>query len=314
MQSKVIIVGSGPAAYNAALYISELRPILFEGGYIGNNGPGGQLTTTTAVDNYPGFPHGTDGFTIVEHMKSQAISREVRVLQDTVVGVRREGGVFVVATDAGAEYRTEALVVATGASARRLLVPGTGDGEFWQKGVSSCAVCDGFAYRGKKVCVVGGGDAAMEEALYLAGIAAKVFLIHRRNAFRARADMVEKVRSMDNIEIITPYVLESAHGEEVLQRIVIRNSEDGRRMELELDGVFFGIGHDPNTGFLKGLDVELDQSGYIVTRDHVYTSVPGLFACGDVSDKKYRQAVTAAASGAIAGIKVKEYLQLNKAT
>lgn len=304
---KVVIIGSGPAAYNAALYTMSRSPLLFEGGYIGNNGPGGQLTTTTAVDNYPGFPDGIEGPRLTSLMKDHAVSQGLRVAKETVLDIRKEDGVFVVVSEKG-EYRAEAVIVATGASARRLLVPGTGDDEFWQRGVSSCAVCDGFIYMDKITCVIGGGDAALEEALYLSGIAKKVYIIHRRNGFRARNDMVERAKAAENIEIMTPYVLERALGTKKVEEISIRNVETGEVKTIPMNGVFFGIGHDPNTSFLKSINVDLDPNGYVVVKDEACTSIPGLFAAGDVCDKRYRQAVTAAASGAISGMKAMEFL------
>ncbi|AFM97841.1 thioredoxin reductase [Encephalitozoon hellem ATCC 50504] len=304
---KIVIIGSGPAAYNAALYAMSKNPLLFEGGYIGNNGPGGQLTTTTAVDNYPGFPDGVEGPILTGLMKEHAVSQGLRVAKETISDVRKEGEMFVVVSEKG-EYRAEAVIVATGASARRLFVPGTGDDEFWQKGVSSCAVCDGFIYMNKIVCVVGGGDAAMEEALYLSRIAKKVYIIHRRSEFRARSDMVERAKATENIEIMTPYVLDRVSGTKKVEEISVRNVETGEMEVIPMNGVFFGIGHDPNTSFLKSINVELDPNGYVVVKDEVCTSIPGLFAAGDVCDRKYRQAVTAAASGAISGMKAVEFL------
>ncbi|KAM0671452.1 thioredoxin reductase [Ordospora colligata] len=306
----IIIIGSGPAAYSAALYTMDRKPVLYEGRLVGNNGPGGQLTTTTAVDNYPGFPDGTNGPRMMELMKEQALSRGLRIVEETVSEIRRIGDEFIVVSEFGEERLTRSVIVATGASARRLFVTGTGDDEFWQRGVSSCAVCDGFAYVNKVVCVIGGGDAAMEEALYLASIAKKVYVIHRRNEFRARWDMVEKARKAKNVEFLIPYVLERVSGTSVVERIHIRNTQTGEENSMEMDGVFFGIGHDPNTGFLSGSGVELEEDGYIATRDGVFTSVKGIFAAGDVCDKKYRQAVTAACSGAESGIRVNEYLDM----
>ncbi|KAL7346270.1 thioredoxin reductase [Encephalitozoon intestinalis] len=307
----IVIIGSGPAAYNAALYTMRGNPLLFEGGYIGNNGPGGQLTTTTSVDNYPGFPGGIEGPELTQLMKEHAVSRGLRVVKETVSDVRKEDEWFVVSSEKG-EKKARIVIVATGASARRLFVPGTGDDEFWQKGVSSCAVCDGFIYVNKVTCVIGGGDAAMEEGLYLSNIAKKVYIIHRRNEFCARSDMIEKARNTENIEIMTPYVLERAEGTNKIKEIVVRNTETGETKTIPMDGVFFGIGHDPNTSFLKSVNVDLDSNGYIVVKDDACTSVPGLFAAGDVCDRKYRQAVTAAASGAICGIKAMEFLDKNK--
>lgn len=307
MAEEIIIIGSGPAAYNASLYAAEKSPLVFEGGYIGNNGPGGQLTTTTSVDNYPGFPEGTNGPDLVALMREQAVGRGVRMQAETVSDVHRDGCEFVVETESG-KYRARSVIVATGASARRLLVPGTHDNEFWQRGVSSCAVCDGFIYVDKTTCVIGGGDSALEEALYLARITRKVYLFHRQGEFRARSDLVAKARRTANIEIMTPFILISALGKKKVEEISIQNVVTKEISIIPMDGIFFGIGHDPNTSFLRSTDVELDIEGYIVADDGV-TSVPGLFAGGDVCDKRYRQAVTAAASGAVSAIKALEYLE-----
>lgn len=304
---QVVIVGSGPAAYSAALYASQRKPLLFEGEFTEGIGPGGQLTTTTDVDNYPGFPSGTQGPALMEVMRKQALSEGVRIVAKNVVKVARDGDLFII-EDSKTAYRSRSVIIATGASAKRLYVPGTRDGEFWQRGISACAVCDGAIFRNKTVAVIGGGDSAMEEVLYLSKIASKAYLIHRRHGFRAREDKLAKVRSTPNIEIITPAELVAAHGNDVLESIELVDNETGETFKLEVDGLFFGIGHNPNTGFLEGL-VEVNGNGYIVTDENMHTSMKGLFACGDVQDYYYRQAVTAAASGCVAALECLKYLE-----
>lgn len=302
----IFIIGSGPAAYAAAMTVLKHRPVLFEGEIVGDIGPGGQLTTTTNVDNYPGFPRGVQGPDLMKQMKDQAIKNGVRIVSKTVTKVYKEGGVFMVHTDESNHF-ARCAIIATGASAKRLRVPGTRDGEFWQKGISACAVCDGFFFSGMDVAVIGGGDSAMEEALYMSNIARKVYLIHRRLEFRARKDKLDRITSLENVEMMVPYVLVSAHGDEFLKHIRLKNHETGEETDLHVDGLFFAIGHVPNTKFLDG-SVELDEAGYIRANRRMHTSVEGLFACGDVQDSVYRQAVTAAASGYIAGVEGCKYI------
>lgn len=301
----VIIIGSGPAAYSAAMQIKDLKPILFEGEIVGDIGPGGQLTTTTKVDNYPGFPHGTEGPELMDQMRDQAISMGIRIVSKNVESVSKIEKIFFV-KDKENEYKSNSVIIATGASAKRLYAPGTGEDGFWQKGISACAVCDGFFFRNKVVAIIGGGDSAMEETLYMSNIASKVYLIHRRTGFRARADKLEQVKSRKNIEIITPSELVSAHGDSVLRFLRLVNPENNQEFDLKVDGLFFAIGHVPNVKFL-GKMVEF-ENGYVKTDKFMKTSVEGMFACGDVQDYHYRQAVTAAASGCIAGKSCIEYL------
>lgn len=310
----VVIVGSGPAAYSCAIYLKKHRPVLVEGGYIGNNGPGGQLTTTTLVDNYPGFPDGISGPDLVDLMAKHAAATTV---SETVQSLRRistedsaeesaRRPLFEVRTEEGTLY-ARAVVIASGSAAKRLYVPGTGDDEFWMRGISACAVCDGWAYRDKVCCVIGGGDSAMEETKYLAGIARLVYLVHRRDTFRARADMLEKVERLANVKIIRSHVLVRAKGRDRLESLLLKSTKnEADEMVVEVDGLFFGIGHTPNTSFLEG--VELDNDGYVVTNAAMETSLDGVFACGDVQDKKYRQANTAAGTGCIAALSVAAYL------
>lgn len=303
----VVVIGSGPAAYTAALFASSKSPLLFEGEFNEEIGPGGQLTTTTDVDNYPGFPHGTNGPELMNIMRKQADDAGIRIITQKVVRIEKINGIFVVVDSTEKQYKTRSVIVATGASARRLNSPGTNDGEFWQKGISACAVCDGYFFRNKTVALIGGGDSAMEETIYMSNIAKKVYVIHRRNEFRAREDKQSEIRRRENIEILTPYELLRAEGDERLRNIVILNKESGEKVKLAVDGLFFAIGHVPNTEFLNGI-VELDNNKYIKTNEKMKTSVDGIFACGDVQDNQYKQAVTAAASGCIAGKECLKYL------
>eukprot|EP00866_Antonospora_locustae_P001496 jgi/Antlo1/1496/536 len=306
-----IIVGSGPAAYSCAVRLKGLCTTqLIEGGYIGGNGPGGQLTTTTLVDNYPGFPEGISGPDLVALMAEHA---GIHTISETAASVSilqnesgTEGPIFEIRTEKNA-YRARCVVIATGAAAKRLNVPGTGENEFWMRGISACAVCDGWAYRDKVCCVIGGGDSAMEETKYLAGIARFVYLVHRREKFRARADMVGKVERLGNVKILKNYVLVRAEGTNLLERVVLKCTVDESEKILDVDGLFFGIGHVPNSALVKGV-VDLDEDGYVITTPQMETSVPGIFACGDVQDKKIRQANTAAASGCVAALSALKYL------
>ncbi|KAG0438215.1 Thioredoxin reductase 2 [Dictyocoela muelleri] len=324
----IAIVGSGPAAYSAVLYSYPNKILLFEGKIIGNNGPGGQLTTTTNVDNYPGFPNRISGPALVKSMQNHVKDKCV-VVSETVQHVQKisinnseiesmsnsmentsmtnsSKELFLIHAGNNA-YKALTVIIATGAQARRLFVEGTRDNEFWQRGISACAVCDGWAYKDMTVSVLGGGDTAMEETQYLAGIAKKVYLIHRRNQFRSRDDLLQKVKNLSNVEIMTPFTLVSAHGNEFLESIKLINTENGEIKELKTDGFFFAIGHDPNSQMVD--EKICDDSKYIETKNGGVTEVEGLFACGDVQDKKYCQAITAAASGCEAAISACSYLR-----
>lgn len=304
----LIIIGSGPAAYSACLYSQHLNPILFEGSYKDTMSPGGQLMTTTDVDNYPGFPNGVQGPALMEKMKSQ-IKTSIRDEFITKISKSQtDNNVFEVQTENGEMLYTKAIIIATGAQARRLHVPGTDT--YWQKGISACAVCDGWAFVKKTVVVIGGGDTAMEEAKHLANIADKVILIHRNDKFKARKDMLERVKKTANVEIKIPYTLECVKGDnETMNCAYFRNKETKELIKIEADGLFFAIGHNPNTNFFGKDLIKLDNDGYIMTDEKCKTSCDGIYACGDVQDKKYRQAVTAAGTGCIAGIAVSNYLK-----
>ncbi len=300
----VIIIGSGPAAYTCAIYLKGRSVLLIEGGYVGNNGPGGQLTTTTTVDNYPCFPDGISGPDLVDLMVEHAA---VATVSETASALtwrdNDDARVFEVVTEKGV-HRARCVVIATGSAAKRLYVPGTHDNEFWNRGVSSCAVCDGWAFRDKVCCVIGGGDSAMEETTYIASIARAVYLVHRSEAFRARADMFARVQRLKNVTILTCRELVRATGTDKLEAIVLASTAGEEEIVIAVDGLFFGIGHVPNTSFLTEIDL---SEGHVVTNAKMETSVRGVFACGDVQDKKYRQANTAAATGCIAALTAIDY-------
>ena len=301
---KCMIIGGGPAGYTAAIYASRasLSPVLYEG-----MEPGGQLMTTTVVENYPGFPEGVEAYPLMDGMKKQAARFGADIRRGTVVEADLSARPFRLKTDNGTEIETEALIIATGATARYLGLPS--EAEYRGRGVSACATCDGFFYRKKTVAVVGGGDTACEEATYLAGLCKKVYMIVRRDVLRASDAMQEKVRSMENIEILwncnTQEVL--GDGEKVTGVRLLR--KDGTVFDVELDGFFLAIGHHPVTEVFSRW-IETDAEGYIVTEGKSSrTNVEGVFAAGDVQDPRYRQAITAAASGCKAALDAERFLK-----
>lgn len=305
----VAIIGSGPAGYTAAIYAARanLEPVMFEGFY---SGPaGGQLMTTTDVENYPGFPDGISGPRLMEEFKKQAERFGTQCITEDVKSVEHSKETFLVK---GSKTHVEAtaVIIATGATANRLDVPGTKEGEFWQRGVSACAVCDGAMpiFRDKHLFVIGGGDTAMEEALFLTKYAKKVFIVHRRNEFRASKVMSDRVLKHPQIEVIWGHELQKVEGDTVVQSVTLKKASGTEIQKREAGGVFFAIGHTPNVGFIKHL-VPLTEQGYIdVEKGSTRTSIPGLFACGDVQDHRYRQAVTAAGSGCMAALDAEQYL------
>ena len=301
---KCMIIGGGPAGYTAAIYASRasLSPVLYEG-----MEPGGQLMTTTVVENYPGFPEGVEAYPLMEGMKKQAARFGADIRRGTVVEADLSARPFRLKIDSGTEIEAEALIIATGATARYLGLPS--EAAYRGRGVSACATCDGFFYRRKTVAVVGGGDTACEEATYLAGLCKKVYMIVRRDVLRASEAMQEKVRAMENIEILwncnTQEVL--GDGEKVMGVRLLRR--DGTVFDVELDGFFLAIGHHPVTEVFSRW-IATDAEGYIVTEGKSSrTSVEGVFAAGDVQDPRYRQAITAAASGCKAALDAERFLK-----
>ena len=304
---KVLIIGSGPAGYTAAIYASRaaLSPVLYEG-----MEPGGQLTTTTLVENYPGFAEGVDANSLMDQMKRQAQRFGADVRRGAIVSIDLGSRPFHATDERGNELEAETVIIATGATARYLGLPS--EKKFRGLGVSACATCDGFFYRGKDVAVVGGGDSACEEATYLAGLCRKVYMIVRRDVFRASKAMQDRVFATPNIEILwncnTQEVLGDASG--VTGARLLR--KDGEVFDIKVDGFFLGIGHLPNSELFSKW-VETDDNGYIVTEGKTsQTCVPGVFAAGDVQDARYRQAVTAAASGCRAALDVEKFLLENR--
>jgi len=303
---KVLIVGSGPAGMTAAIYAARanLNPVLYEGLQ-----PGGQLTTTTEIENFPGYPEGITGPDMMEDLKKQA----ERFGTDVRFGVATEADLsqrpFKITIDGSKVIETEALIIATGATAKYLGLPD--EKKYAGSGVSACATCDGFFYRGKNVAVVGGGDTACEEALYLAGLAKKVYMIVRRDELRASKVMQQRVMNTDNIEILWKHQTKGLYGDGVVEgAILVKNlgEPDEEEVRIPIDGFFLAIGHKPNSDIFKEY-IDTDEVGYIKTETGTSkTNVPGVFACGDVMDPIYRQAVTAAGSGCKAAIDAERWL------
>lgn len=306
--ARVIILGSGPAGYSAAVYAARanLKPLLITGLQAG-----GQLTTTTEVDNWPGDPHGLTGPALMQRMQEHAERFETEIVFDHIHGVDLAGKPFVLKGDSGT-YTADALIIATGASARYLGLPS--EERFMGKGVSACATCDGFFYRNREVAVVGGGNTAVEEALYLANIASKVTLVHRRDSFRAEKILQDKLRARiaeGRIELRVNAQVEEVLGDAMGVTGVRLRHSDGERSELKVDGLFVAIGHTPNTALFEG-QLEL-KDGYLVVNggregNATATNIPGVFAAGDVADPVYRQAITSAGAGCMAALDAERYL------
>ncbi len=306
---KLVIIGSGPAGYTAAIYAARanLEPYLFEGFL---NGPaGGQLMTTTEVENYPGFPEGITGPELMSNFRKQAERFGTTFLTEDVVSVDFSKGPYKVV---GREttLHADAVIISTGARARRLDIPGTLDGEFWQKGVTACAICDGAMpiFRNKHLFVIGGGDSAIEEATYLTKFASKVFIVHRRDELRASKIMQDRALNHPKIEILWDSVISRVEGDSIVRSVTIENVKTKETKQYEAGGVFFAVGHIPNTGFLEG-QIELHPTGYIrVQPGSCKTSKPLVFAAGDAQDHEYRQAITAAGTGCMASIEAERAL------
>lgn len=302
----VLIIGSGCAGLTAAIYAARanLKPLVMEG-----HEPGGQLSLTTHVENFPGFPEGILGPELIENMRKQAqkFGTEFKAGTVTEVDLTKRPFRAIAGKDV---YETRSLIVAAGASARLLGLKG--ERELIGHGVSTCATCDGYFFRGKAIAVVGGGDSAMEEANFLSRYASHVFLIHRRGEFRASKIMVDRAKANEKIEFVTPFVVDEIFAPEgLVSGVRVREAHNGSKRDISLDGVFVAIGHNPNSIIFRG-QLEMDENGYLIPRNGSLTSVAGVFIAGDVQDHRYRQAVTAAGSGCMAAMDAEKFLDEHK--
>ena len=304
--TKVLILGSGPAGYTAAIYAARamLKPILVHGSQ-----PGGQLTTTTDVENYPGYSKVIQGPWLMEEMKGQAEAVGTEMIQDHINKVDLSKKPFEAMGDSGQVYTADSFIISTGAQARWLNLKS--EQEFRGFGVSACATCDGFFFKDKEVAVVGGGNAAVEEAMFLTKFASKVYLIHRRNELRAEKMLQEKLKANKKIEIIWDSAVDEVIGTaepKVVNALKIKNLKTNKIVDLKVDGLFIAIGHDPATALFKN-QLDMDKEGYLITKpDSTETNVPGVFAAGDVKDKIFRQAVTAAGMGCMSALEAEKFI------
>ncbi|MEM8727185.1 MAG: thioredoxin-disulfide reductase [Chlamydiota bacterium] len=311
-RKKLIIIGSGPAGFTAAVYAARanLSPLMYEGFFSGP--PGGQLMTTTEVENFPGFPEGITGPKLMDAMRKQAVRFGTEILTEDVETVDLSESPFKVGGKQTA-FLADSLIIATGATAKRLPIPGAGDGEFWQKGVTACAICDGAMpiFRSKELYVIGGGDTAVEEAIFLTKYGSKVYIVHRRDALRASKIMVKQVLKHPKIEILWNTVCTKIEGKDVVERVTLQDVKTEKETTKNAAGVFFAVGHRPNTTFLRG-QLATDRQGYLIIKPgSTSTNVEGVFAAGDVQDKVYRQAISAAGSGSMAALDAERWLSAN---
>ncbi|MBZ0327323.1 MAG: thioredoxin-disulfide reductase [Altibacter sp.] len=303
---KCLIIGSGPAGYTAAIYAAraDLKPVMYTG-----LEPGGQLTTTTEVDNFPGYPDGIDGPTMMVHLQQQAerFGTEVRIGMVTAVDFSNEvGGIHKITVDNTTQIEAETVIIATGATAKYLGLPS--EQRLRGGGVSACAVCDGFFYKGQDVAIVGGGDTAAEEATYLANICNKVTMLVRKDYLKASKAMQHRVTETKNIDLRYNTEIDEVLGDTVVEGLRMKNNVTGEKEEIKITGLFIAIGHKPNTDIFKG-QLDMDETGYVITKGKsTKTNKPGVFASGDVQDKEYRQAVTAAGTGCMAALDAERYL------
>ncbi|TYP72800.1 thioredoxin-disulfide reductase [Aquimarina intermedia] len=303
---KCLIIGSGPAGYTAAIYAAraDMKPLMYTG-----MEPGGQLTTTTEVDNFPGYPEGIDGPTMMVQLQQQAerFGTEVRIGMVTEVNFSKElGGIHKVIVDNSKEIEAETVIISTGATAKYLGLPS--EQRLRGGGVSACAVCDGFFYKGQDVAIVGAGDTAAEEATYLANICSSVTMLVRKDEMRASKAMQHRVNNTPNIKVLYNTEVDEVLGDQVVEGLRMVNNQSGEKEEIAITGLFIAIGHKPNTEIFKG-KLDMDDTGYIITKGKTTkTNVPGVFASGDVQDKEYRQAITAAGTGCMAALDAERYL------
>ncbi|MBL6664613.1 MAG: thioredoxin-disulfide reductase [Rickettsiales bacterium] len=306
-KTKVAIIGSGPAGYSAAIYAARanLEPILINGSQ-----PGGQLTITTDVENYPGFAEAVQGPWLMEQMEQQAKNVGTNIIFDHIDKVDFSTRPFVLNGESGDVYEADAIVIATGAQAKWLGIET--EEKFQGFGVSGCATCDGFFFKNKEVVVIGGGNTAVEEALYLTNHASKVYLIHRRDSLRAEKILQDRLFKHDKIEVVWNHTLEEVLGNDKPKSVTgvkLKNTVDGSFKELKVEGVFIAIGHKPNSDLFKDTGLEFDGEGYIITKpDSTATNIKGVYAAGDIQDKTYRQAVTAAGTGCMAALEIEKFL------
>ncbi|KAK9365762.1 hypothetical protein V1509DRAFT_598766 [Lipomyces kononenkoae] len=315
VHSKVVIIGSGPAAHTAAIYLAraEIKPVLYEGMLANGIAAGGQLTTTTEIENFPGFPNGILGAELMDNMRAQSEKFGTEIITETVSRIDLSARPFKYWTEDNEDQEpntADTVIMATGASAKRLHIPG--EETYWQSGISACAVCDGAVpiFRNKPLVVVGGGDSAAEEALFLTKYGSKVYVLVRRDKLRASNIMAKRLQSHPKVEILWNTAPVEAKGGDngLLSKLVIKSTKDDSASELEANGLFYAIGHVPATSIVKG-QLETDEDGYIITKPGTaQTSVHGVFAAGDVQDKRYRQAITSAGTGCMAALECEKLL------
>jgi len=307
--NNVIIIGSGPAAYTAAIYLARanLKPLLLEGKYEDNIMPGGLLITTKKVENFPGFPDGIDGFKLMDNLQQQSINFGTEIKTEYVTEIKKENKTFIVKTDNKNEYKSKSILISTGSTPRKLNVPGYD--KLWHKGVSTCAVCDGALpiFKNKVIAVVGGGDSACEDALHLTNYASKVVLIHRRDSLRASKILQNRVLEHPKIDVFWNSEVTEIHGTKQVNKVTLLNNKTNTKSLLNVNGVFVAIGHTPNSSFCKNI-ISCDEDGYIKTNKELSTNIKGIWAAGDVQDKKYRQAITAAGTGCQAALEIERWL------
>lgn len=307
MKTELVIIGSGPAGCSAAIYaVRSGVQVTLLGGSI----PGGQLLQTNDIENYAGFVDPVSGFEIMDHMHKQCKRLGVEILPDEVDTLENLESPFVVRTTSGRAYEAMAVIIATGAKARWLNIPG--EERFKGKGLSACATCDGFFFKGKDVCVVGGGNTAFEDVLFLSQFCPNVYLVHRRDGFRADKITVDKVRNTPNIHMVLSSVIEEVLGDDVVTGARIRNVQTNTFSEIKCSGIFMAVGAVPQTDFLKDTEIKLSDSGLVEVDERTNTNIPGIFAAGDCADPHYRQAIIAAGSGAKAAIEASAFINLRK--